>query len=163
MATFTPPEYFTQAEAEARHGVEAVRQLFDDDGDHAGDSGTVTWGIREASGEVDAFLFGKFSSDVIANLKDDYRFKGCAIDVFMAIGGKRRREFTDAQGRTPYTADMKDAFAKLESIGKGLTRLGAENVHGQNPTLRGRISVDTSQHNHIFAPSRHNRIGPGSF
>lgn len=163
MATFTPPEYFTQAEAEARHGVNAVAQLYDDDGDAAGDSGTVTWGIREASGAVDAYLYGKFALTTIALLKEDYRFKGVAIDVFMSIGGRRRPEFIDGVGRSPYHGHRKEALDTLELIGKGIERLGAESTHGNNPTLAGAISVDPSLHNHIFAPSRHNRQGSGSF
>lgn len=161
---YTPPEYFTLADAEARHGVNAVAQLFDDDGNGSPDATAVEFAIREASAEVDAFLFGKFGKAVIDQLKDDYRFKGCCIDVFMAIAGERRTEFAEFRqaGSYPHMEKRKRARDTLDSIGKGITRLGAENEYGTNPTLAGRTSVALPVV-HVFAPSAANPRGSGGF
>lgn len=161
MATFTPPEYITQAELEARHGVSAVAQLFDRAGGGVGDTAAVTFAIQEASGFVDAFLDGKFPHATIDLLKQDYRFKGCVCDIAMRIGSEKP-EFTDNNGNTPWTVKGKRAETTLDLIGKGIQRLGAESAHGRNPTLAGATSV-TLPHKHVFATSRTNTKGYGSF
>lgn len=162
MATFTPPEYVTQAELETRHGVSAVAQLFDRAGDGVADASVVTAAIREASGFVDAFLYGKFGTDTIDNLKEDYRFKGCVCDIVMAVGAESKHEFTSNQGETLWSAKRKRAETTLDLIGKGIQRLGAESAHGRNPSLAGATSVSLP-HKHVFATSRTNTKGYGSF
>ena len=119
--------------------------------------------IEEASGAADAILAASFSPGVVEKLYEDVRFRSAICDIAISIAAERRHEFGGSDGeRAPYHGHRKRGEDMLRLIAKGVERLGAEQEHGKNQTLRGRSSVATPVV-HTYAQSRTNPRGSGGF
>jgi hypothetical protein len=81
----------------------------------------------------------------------------------MSLAGEQKREFGAADGeKAPYAGHRKRGETMLHNLGKGAQRMGAEETHGVNPTLRNRTTVSLP-YVHQYAPSRTNPRGSGGF
>lgn len=163
MTAYVPPRYITLDDVYNRFSKSAVAQQLDDDGDGEPDTEVVTAIIEEASGAADAFLSASFGPTMVGKLREDVRFRSAICDIFMSMAGEHRQEFGGADGeRAPYAGHRKRGQDMLRDLGKGVERMGAEVEHGANPSLRGRISVQTPVR-HEYAQSRTNPRGSGGF
>lgn len=163
MTAYVPPRYITLDDLTNRFGRSAVAQQLDHDGDGEPDTEAVTAIIEEASGAADAFLSAAFGPTMVGRLREDVRFRSAICDIAMSLAGEQKQEFGGADGeRAPYAGHRKRGQDMLRDLGKGVERMGAEVEHGANPSLRGRISVQTPAR-HWFATSRTNPRGSGGF
>lgn len=161
--SYQPPRYITIDDLFNRFGESAVSQLLSHDGSGEPDPENVQAIIEEASGAADAFLFASFGGDVVKRLIDDPRFRSAVCDIAMSLAGEQKQEFGGADGeRAPYAAHRKRGETMLMNLGKGAERMGVEAVQGNNPSLRGRVSVTTPVR-HVYAQSRTNPRGSGGF
>ncbi len=159
---YVAPAYFTQQDVERRFGETALVQLCDDDRNGEADADVVNQLVEEASAAADALLYAAFGAAVVVKVVKDARARSAMTDIFMSLAGQRRHEFQRPDGSWPYSNLWKRGETILMNVGKGIERLGAEGVYGENPTLTGRTSRALPA-THIFAPSRTRPGGSGGF
>lgn len=160
MATL--PTLIAQSDLEERFTALTV-QRFADDVTGAGIAANVATALGEASDVLRSILGPAYSEEqVVALVADDRAVRGAACDIAMALLARRRAEFRNADGSTPYATERRDAERTLERIAKRERRPGGEASAGANQTA---IGVDTNRPATalIFQGSRDNPRGPGGF
>jgi hypothetical protein len=161
--SYVPPRYITLDDLHSRFGESAVSRMLSHDGGADPNAESVIAIIEEASGAADTLLFAAFGPTMAAKLSDDPRFRGAVCDIAISLAGEQKQEFGAFDGeRAPYASHRKRGEETLKRLGQGIERMGAEAVHGVNPTLRGRTPV-TLPHVHVYATSRTNPRGSGGF
>lgn len=161
--TYVPPRYITLDDLNNRFGKSAVSQLLSHDGSGDPDPDAVTALIEEASGAADAFLMASFGTAVVERLSADPRFRSAVCDIAMSLAGEQKHEFGGADGeKAPYAGHRKRGETMLKRLGEGAERMGAEETHGVNPTLRNRTTASLP-FVHQYATSRANPRGSGGF
>jgi phage gp36-like protein len=160
--SYVPPRYITLDDLENRFGQSAVSQLLSHDGSGDPDPDAVTALIEEASGTADAFLMASFGVAVVERLSADPRFRSAVCDIAMSLAGEQKQEFGGGDEKAPYAGHRKRGETMLKRLGEGIERMGAEETHGANPTLRNRTTVSLP-HVHQYATSRTNPRGSGGF
>ena len=161
--SYVPPRYITLNDLFARFGESAVSRLLCHDGSSEPNQDAVNAIIEEASGTADAFLMASFGTAVVEKLSADPRFRSAVCALAMSLAGEQKQEFGGGDGeKAPYHGHRKRGQDMLRDLGKGIERMGAEETHGVNPTLRNRTTVSLP-HVHQYATSRTNPRGSGGF
>jgi phage gp36-like protein len=163
VTAYVPPQYITLGDLYNRFGEGNVARLLDHDGDSEPDQANVVAIIEEASGAADALLSASFGPSMVGRLREDVRFRSAVCDIAISLAAEQKPEWGGSDGeRSQYAGHRKRGETMLMNLGKGIERMGAEVEHGENPVLRGRISVTTPVQ-HIYAQSRTNPRGSGGF
>jgi len=142
MSLFTGRE-----ELEDRFGQQRVLDLFDDERS----GGLTTAGLarlNERCSEADEIVIGAlihkgWSRDELRGLSRDRQLRRAASQIAMQLGGERRAEFTNDQGRPIWDEAGERARKFLSSFARGEQRSRLEDSVGKNDSLRGRVSEST--------------------
>lgn len=154
--------YVTSDDLAAIIGAASVTQLFDDRGAGIDDEGQFTKLATFASGIAKGILLQGFTAAQIDLLAEDDAVKQAVAGMLAGFAGRRRSEFLGADGKGRYDMFESASRQALVAMSKGATSIVAEQTAGRNNTLGGSSNATTPVR-HIFAPSRTNPGGSGSF
>lgn len=157
------PPLISQADLELRVGARRIVELTDDDADGVADEAPVAAVIQAASDRAGGKLLAAWSlAQIIALAAEDSAVRAAVVSVALGYLGERRPEFTDAQGRTLYSAQRADGLSQLDDIVRAKTRSVGEEKVGVNRTLGTRVSRQRPP-TFTFAATGRDPKGPGGF
>ncbi len=134
-----------RAALEERILASNVIALFDDDGDglvSAGDLATLESTMADADDIVTGLLLRKgFSLEALEILATDRQVVRAWSGIVAQLGGERRSEWLDEQGRGRYDAFGVKARAELQALARGDIRSVKETEPGVvNTSLSGEVT-----------------------
>lgn len=134
--------YVDEDDLKARFTPAQVKRAFCDDGTQTLDVALFAVGVAAVSAKADAIL-AKAWPDAAARvlLVGDEGIKDSICVMLMHWGARRRPEWVDANGKSPWKDAAKEAEATLELIAEAKLRPATEVTAGTNPTARGAINA----------------------
>lgn len=154
----------TLAQLERRFGPTTVARYLDDTGDEEAEQSVEEEIRTEATQTALGLLKPGFSREqVAAMVETDFALRGLILDIAADVMARRRSEFLDGDGKTPYSGIRDAAETRLKEIADAEARLDGEQDAGSNQKLAVRTNIDRQTYPLVFPPSSSDPRGPGGF